>query len=88
MMSESHWPRQLNYRKPRSRGHIINERVDPDNDQGRYLIECARLRNIKVSLLVRRLIAQICNDQLVPAILDDDAKQTKGRGDHGFKESA
>ena len=48
-----------------------------EDDADRYLHACARIRNISVRRLLSRLIKQLCSDQLIPAILDDEGKQPK-----------
>ena len=52
--------------------------------ESKYLTDCARIRNITRTTLVRRLMTIIDQDQLVGAILDDDAARTQQRYQHRF----
>ena len=54
--------------------------------QSEYLSACARIRDITVSALMRRLVDTICRDQLVLSILDDDSMQTKQKFEHRWTE--
>jgi len=45
----------------------INYPISAATDEGRYLIACARIRNMTMSALVRDLITAIARDQLVRA---------------------
>jgi hypothetical protein len=61
--------------------------VDQDTDHGRYLIACARLRNISMTGLMFRLIDTIARDQLVVSVLDDAGREQepyRARG-HRFR---
>lgn len=66
-----------------------NINVDPfeqDSEEDRYLMACAKLRNITLHALVRRLLRTIAEDQMVPAILDDAQHlQTRDPGEHRFR---
>ena len=53
----------------------INIGVSPATEAGRYLITCARIRNITVTSLINRLVDRIGTDQLVQAVLDDDGQR-------------
>ena len=53
-----------------------------EDDADRYLHACARIRNVSVRRLLARLVKQLCNDQLIPAVLDDDGHQpTRAAGE-------
>ena len=64
----------------------INVQVDTSNsEQGNYLISCARIRDINVSSLVRRLLNRVVEDHLVEAVLDDDGRPTRDRHQRKLK---
>jgi hypothetical protein len=57
--------------------------VEIDSD---YLLACARIRNITMTTLVRRLMQVIDRDQLVLAVLDDeDNYHERERYQHQFR---
>jgi hypothetical protein len=59
---------------------------DETTVEGAYLLACARIREVHVAVLARRIIDVAMRDQLIPAILDDSDKLvTRKRGDHKFK---
>lgn len=62
--------------------------IHPDTAEGEYLNACARIRNISLSALVRRLVRAAANDQMVSAILDDGGARTRRRGEHPPRNSA
>ena len=66
----------------------INSSLDTETEAGRYLVACARIRNIAVATLVHRLIDVIGRDQLVLAVLDDNSEPHRDAGDHKFREVA
>ncbi len=56
-------------------------------EQLAYLVKCARIRNISVNGLVRRLMDVIARDELVMSILDDAGQCVDRRkGEHRFSE--
>ncbi len=58
-------------------------------EQLAYLVKCARIRDVSVNGLVRRLMDVISRDELVMSILDDGgAKMKLGKGEHRFSEKA
>jgi hypothetical protein len=60
--------------------------VNENTEAGRYLTACARIRDITVRSLTRRLVDAIADDQLVSAVLDDgDTIQKRKQGEHKFK---
>ena len=59
---------------------------DADSDEGRYLKSCARIRGLAVASLSRRILGKVMQDKLVLAILDDDSKRYRERGDHKYRE--
>ena len=64
-------------------------KVDLESDGGRYLVSCARIRNIGMPVLLRRLVDVIAQDQMVLSILDDDSKRTqRSKSERRFKEVA
>lgn len=51
----------------------------------RYLENCARIREISCTRLIERLVRQICTDQLVLSVLDDDSKPNRRmQGEYGY----
>ena len=64
-----------------------SDKMNVDIVRSDYLVACARIRNITVSALVRKLIQTIDRDQLVLAILDDDSQHQRGRYEHRFRTS-
>jgi hypothetical protein len=60
--------------------------IDEDSKNGRYLLACARIRNISVRSLLRRLISDVAEDQLIPSILDDaDDMKARRKGEHQYR---
>lgn len=56
-----------------------------DGDEERYLQACARIRNVSVRTLIRRLLEEITKSQMVEAILDDNGETMKRRkGEHAY----
>lgn len=64
--------------------HINQITIDEETEFGRYYLACARIRDISMSALVKRLIEAIAEDQLVTAILDDDSSKQRRRGEHRY----
>jgi hypothetical protein len=64
--------------------------VDKDTDAGRYLIACARIRDVTVTHLMREVIDVVTKDQLITAVLDDDSRRRHHDEDnrylHRFRE--
>jgi hypothetical protein len=60
--------------------------VDPHSEPGRYLVACARLRNINMSSMIRLLVSQVAEDQLVRAVLDDEEGFQRGPHVKKFRE--
>jgi len=54
----------------------------PDTE---YLRACARIRNISLSALVRRLVDTIADDQMVASVLDDDGGRRRYKGEHPYR---
>lgn len=66
---------------------IVIVEFDENDEAGRYLLACARIRDISTKRLVNRLFETIATDQLVLSILDDDSKPApKQKNQHGFRE--
>ena len=64
----------------------IDFQFDMQSSTGQYLVACARIRDITVRSLTRRLVDVIAEDRLVLAILDDDEHVQKRRqGEHRYK---
>lgn len=60
---------------------IVNVNVESD-----YIVACARIRDVTVTTLVRRLVQAIEEDQLVLAVLDDaEDYQRRERYQHSFR---
>lgn len=54
-----------------------------------YLETCARIRNVTLSTLLRRLVDAIDRDQLVLAVLDDEERYRRHeRHQHCFRSNA
>ena len=57
-----------------------------NTEAGRYLLACARIRDISPRALTRRLVDTIAEDRLVSAVLDDgDTIQKRRQGEHRYK---
>jgi hypothetical protein len=57
----------------------LTQTIDLETEAGRYLMSCARIRDVAVTALVSRLVKRITEDQLILAILDDDSKRSRGK---------
>jgi hypothetical protein len=57
----------------------MNVTFDITENQRHYYECCARLRRTSVTVLCRRLLETIAQDQMVLAVLDDDSKPVDGR---------
>jgi hypothetical protein len=54
-----------------------------------YLKTCARIRNISIQALMRRLVDAITEDHLVQSILDDaDDMASRRKGEHRYREAS
>ena len=51
-----------------------------------YLHHCAKMRCISLTSLTRRLLRIIVRDRMVDAILDDNGKAGRLRGEHRYHE--
>ena len=60
--------------------------IRTDTNEGRYLVSCARIRDVTVSHLVKKVIEVTTRDQLIEAVLDDDSRRDTGPYVHRFKE--
>jgi hypothetical protein len=58
--------------------------VDEESTAGRYLLACARIRDISPRSLLKRVVDAISTDQLIPSVLDDDGRKTRRKGEHRF----
>lgn len=68
--------------------HYFSFPIDLDSDAGRYFTSCARIRNICMRSLMKRVIDVIAHDQLMTAILDDDGRtMVLHKGEHRFREA-
>jgi hypothetical protein len=64
----------------------LNIVIDTETPDGMYFDSCARIRNISLSSLVRRLLDMIAEDQMVASILDDgDAILQRRRSEHSYR---
>lgn len=61
---------------------LVSAHIDPDTEAGRYMLACARIRQVGLSALVHRLISTISTEQLVLAVLDDDSRVVHNHGEH------
>lgn len=59
--------------------------IDADSEHGRYLMACARIRDVSITVLMNRIADAVARDQLVAGVLDDDAKRTRRKGEHGYE---
>jgi hypothetical protein len=60
---------------------------DEHSETGRYILTCARIRDISVKSLMRRMFIAISEDQLVASVLDDaDSMKTRNKGEHRYSE--
>lgn len=60
--------------------------IDVDEEDVAYFDTCARLRDICLRSLYRRLYKTIAQDQLVGAILDDgDGMRRREKGEHRYR---
>ncbi len=64
----------------------VTYRFDPKTEAGRYLVSCARIRKIAVSVMVRRMVDVIADEQLVLSILDDESRPSRNPSEHCFRE--
>jgi hypothetical protein len=65
------------------------EPFDQDSDEDRYIATCAKIRNISLHALVKRLLKVIAKDQMVAAILDDtNHLQEREPGEKRFRRDA
>ena len=51
--------------------------VDPESEEGHYLLACARIRNVSPATLLRRIFRATLKDQLVRTVLDDEEELRK-----------
>lgn len=57
-----------------------------NSEEGRYLRECARQRDISVTALVRRMIAVIAKDKLAESVLDDKPEEVEPKpGEYRYR---
>lgn len=65
----------------------IDLRVPIDTEEGQYLVRCARIRDVTITHLLRRVVNAVARDQLVAAVLDDnDSKKRHERHTRRFRE--
>ena len=62
----------------------INHSFDPDSRK--YIIACARIRNITMTQLLRLVVETVAKEQLVQAVLDDDSHHDRAKSEHRFHE--
>lgn len=61
--------------------------IDEHSEPGRYILTCARIRDISVKSLMRRMFVAISQDQLVASVLDDaDCMKSRNKGEHRYCE--
>jgi hypothetical protein len=58
--------------------------VDDESEAVKYFDTCARIRGISSRSLLRRILDTIVHDQMVGAILDDDCKRERRKGEHRY----
>jgi len=64
----------------------LDFQFNEQSETGRYLAACARIRDISIRSLTRRLVDTIAEDRLVSAVLDDgDHIQKRRQGEHRYK---
>jgi hypothetical protein len=60
---------------------------DEHSETGRYILACARIRDISVKSLLRRTFVAISEDQLFASVLDDaDSMKARNKGEHRYSE--
>jgi hypothetical protein len=66
----------------------IDLRVPIESEEGQYLVKCARIRDVTVTHLIKRVLTTVAQDQLVAAVLDDDGRRVSrhDRYLHHFRE--
>ena len=65
----------------------VDLRVAIESEEGQYLVRCARIRDVTVTHLLRRVVNAVARDQLVAAVLDDnDSKKRHERHTRKFRE--
>ena len=60
--------------------------IRTDTNEGRYLVSCARIRDVTVTHLVKKVIDLVVQDQLVEAVLDDNGRRAGDKYVHRFRE--
>jgi hypothetical protein len=60
--------------------------LEQGSEQLNYLDACARIRQVHISVLVRRLINTIATEQMVLNVLDDDSRPYRETWDHAYRE--
>jgi len=64
----------------------VHIKFNEDSEPGRYMLACARIRDITPTCLMHRLVATILEDQLVAGVLDDnDNIRRHNKGEHHYK---
>lgn len=68
---------------------LIHTEFDHTTDDWQYMIACARIRDLTLPSLIKRLVTVIARDQLVLAVLDDDGEQrlNRERYEHRFRKT-
>lgn len=63
----------------------INLKLDEATSDTEYLRACARIRNISLTSLVKRIVDTVAEGQLVASVLDDDGSRTRRKGEHPYR---
>ncbi len=63
----------------------VNLKLSEDAPDTEYLRACARIRNISLTSLIKRLVDTIADGQLVASVLDDDATTARRKGEHPYR---
>lgn len=56
------------------------------DEEWEYFKVCARIRDVSISSLFKRLFTVISDDKLIESILDDDGKRKRYKSEPKFKE--
>jgi hypothetical protein len=59
-----------------------------DTEQGHYLRECARDRDISLTRLTQTLVDKIAADHLITAVLDDADGRERKKHEHRHRKAA
>lgn len=64
---------------------MVQVRHNLTGKQLQYFSRCARIKNITLSALLRRLIVAISEEQMISAVLDDEASRLRHKSEHPYR---